>query len=442
MRKTRYVLICTIAILCVFQYMMCYHLYRSEKVGWKERIEDLITKSMIDQYQYLKDDTGSLVAGRILSYDPKRKKVYVTEQGVDYDIPVDDECETFDITRKLCYDSFVKNSFSLSRVDSLVRIAISGKATGFNCVYVRKEEGKDETEHYPAVDFNERGYSLQQIFELSILSSDTLSVYYNYPFGYFLQNNKSEIFMAIGLFVLLLLGCMLLFESYQRQRKQNKFQERMISQMMHDFKRPIDAVKSTVEYWGREFSLNEKDKKRYELTEDSLLAVKDNMKYIIAMVTKMCSIRVIRKEFDLRLELERMLNEWNLNDGEYKISLDYQLSETKVYLSDVYFMCAVSNLVDNAIKYTKGTPRVKVSCYPEGKGIALAVEDNGIGMSKEFLDNIFVPYYRAEDLKVPGFGLGLPFVKEVVEKHGGRIRVESVVGEGSKFIIYLKRWKK
>lgn len=216
----------------------------------------------------------------------------------------------------------------------------------------------------------------------------------------------------------------------------------MISQMMHDFKRPIDAVKSTVEYWGREFSLNEKDKKRYELTEDSLLAVKDNMKYIIAMVTKMCSIRVIRKEFDLRLELERMLNEWNLNDGEYKISLDYQLPETKVYLSDVYFMCAVSNLVDNAIKYTKGTPRVKVSCYPEGKGIALAVEDNGIGMSKEFLDNIFVPYYRAEDLKVPGFGLGLPFVKEVVEKHGGRIRVESVVGEGSKFIIYLKRWKK
>lgn len=435
-------LICTVVILCVFQYMMCYHLYTSEKMGWKEQIEGLILKSTIDQYRYLKDDTRYLVAGRLLSYDPKEKKVCVSDQGKEYDIPVNDECETFDITRRLYYDSLVKNSFYLYRIDSLVRIAIPDKDIGFECVYVRKEEGKNEFERYPVTDFNEREYPLQQTFELSVLSSDTLSVYYNFPFWYFIRNNKGEIFLTVGLFVLLLLGCMLLFEGYQRQRKQNKFQERMISQMMHDFKRPLDAVKSTAEHWERTFSLSERDKKRYELTMDSLQMIGYNMNYILGMVTTMCSIRIVRKEFDLKAELQKMVDEWCLNEQSYKISLDYQVPETVVYLSEIYFMYAVSNLVDNAIKYSRGIPEVKISCYPRGRGIVLTVEDKGIGMSKEFLDRIFILYHRERNLDVPGFGLGLPFVKEVIEKHGGQIRVESVPGKGSKFIIYLKRWKK
>ena len=101
----------------------------------------------------------------------------------------------------------------------------------------------------------------------------------------------------------------------------------------------------------------------------------------------------------------------------------------------------VSNLIDNAIKYSNGQAEVEIEGRKEGETIALTVQDHGIGIPKDKLAHVFDKFYRVPTgnlHEVKGYGLGLYYVKTMVERHGGTVEVESEPGGGSKFIIKLR----
>ena len=106
-----------------------------------------------------------------------------------------------------------------------------------------------------------------------------------------------------------------------------------------------------------------------------------------------------------------------------------------VHITNVLF-----NLLDNAVKYCTREPRITIDTFNRGRYIVLSVSDNGIGMSKNDQKRIFEKFYRVPTGNihtVKGFGLGLSYVKMIVETHGGYIDVESELYEGSKFNISL-----
>jgi signal transduction histidine kinase len=97
-------------------------------------------------------------------------------------------------------------------------------------------------------------------------------------------------------------------------------------------------------------------------------------------------------------------------------------------------------LLDNAVKYRKGTPVLYVKTWNKNKGVVISVKDNGMGISKENLKRIFEKFYRVptgnvHDVK--GFGLGLSVSYGIIENHGGRVDVKSREGEGTRFSIYF-----
>src|SRR5690606_9899362 len=98
----------------------------------------------------------------------------------------------------------------------------------------------------------------------------------------------------------------------------------------------------------------------------------------------------------------------------------------------------ISNLVDNAVKYSAGGLILNIrSCNQDGH-LVLRFEDNGIGMNKETVKRIFEKFYRAHTgnlHNVKGFGLGLSYVKTIMDAHEGKIRVESTPGKGSSFTL-------
>jgi two-component system phosphate regulon sensor histidine kinase PhoR len=140
--------------------------------------------------------------------------------------------------------------------------------------------------------------------------------------------------------------------------------------------------------------------------------------------------------------LERILDNFKLqlNERGGKAILNLQAINDLVVGDDVHFTNMLSNLVDNAMKYSKEDlpPEIRITTQTAGKNIRIRIEDNGIGMNKETLSRIFEKFYRAHTgnvHNVKGFGLGLSYVRSMVDAHGGRIKAESVPGKGSVFTV-------
>jgi signal transduction histidine kinase len=116
-------------------------------------------------------------------------------------------------------------------------------------------------------------------------------------------------------------------------------------------------------------------------------------------------------------------------------AVETQIEADKVHLTNVIF-----NLVDNALKYTESVPVIKVGTRSEQGGVVVYVQDNGIGISKENQKKVFDKLYRVPTgniHNVKGFGLGLSYVKAIVDKHQGWINLKSEPGKGSKFEIFI-----
>ena len=140
-------------------------------------------------------------------------------------------------------------------------------------------------------------------------------------------------------------------------------------------------------------------------------------------------IEEILDNYTLQLEEKHGLAELQLNAKQDYVEVD-----------PVHFRNLISNLVDNAVKYSKENLFIRISTHNTNRNIVIRVEDNGIGMSKETLRRIFEKFYRAHTgniHNVKGFGLGLSYVKTIVDAHHGKIKVESTIGKGSAFTVEI-----
>ena len=108
-----------------------------------------------------------------------------------------------------------------------------------------------------------------------------------------------------------------------------------------------------------------------------------------------------------------------------------------------YINMIFTNLIDNAIKYSKDAPIINITTSSNQYGISIGVKDNGIGIPSDALNKIFHKTYRIKNNHdVKGFGLGLYFVKQLVDVHHGEINVKSTLNNGTEFIVFLPFGKK
>ena len=132
--------------------------------------------------------------------------------------------------------------------------------------------------------------------------------------------------------------------------------------------------------------------------------------------------------------------ELQLKDKQGKVSSLLNAKNDVINGDEIHFTNMISNLIDNAIKYSKDNLNIKITTHSSNKILVISVEDNGIGMTKENSKRIFEKFYRAHTgnvHNVKGFGLGMSYVKTVIDAHKGKIRVDSTLGKGTTFTVEM-----
>ena len=149
-----------------------------------------------------------------------------------------------------------------------------------------------------------------------------------------------------------------------------------------------------------------------------------------------------REEIDAHELIEEAIRGFSLilNERNGKMRADLSAEKSVLYIDSLHFTNIIYNLIDNAIKYSPENPVVEVKTWNEKSRFLLSITDNGIGIEKNQQNQIFDKFYRVptgnlHDVK--GFGLGLNYVKTVVELQEGQISLESELGKGSKFTIEM-----
>ena len=230
-----------------------------------------------------------------------------------------------------------------------------------------------------------------------------------------------------------------------RQKKISEIKNDFINNMTHEFKTPISTVSLACEaLQEQEVSTNKNMLNRY------IGIIKDENKRLGVQVEKVLQMATLdKKDFKLNLKpidihnvIERSIGNINLqidkNGGLINSSLSAHKHE--IVADEIHVANIVDNLLDNATKYSKGKPDIQVKTTSDEQGLIIKVIDKGIGMSREAVNKIFDKFYRVptgnlHDVK--GFGLGLSYVRSIVEAHGGTISVSSELNVGSSFEIFL-----
>lgn len=252
--------------------------------------------------------------------------------------------------------------------------------------------------------------------------------------------------VASVLFTLVILAAFYLtFTTMIRQKKLAKIKNDFINNMTHEFKTPIATISLAVDAMRNDKVISNKDKLSYF----SGIIKEENQRMNRQVETILKASQLEKQEVELALKplqvheiIKDVADNFNLQLEEKKgrIELNLGASNDLMEADEVHFSNLINNLLDNAIKYCKENlpPVVKVCTSSNAKNLVIKVEDNGIGMNRETLKKIFERFYRAHTgnlHNVKGFGLGLSYVKTMVEAHRGSIKAESTLGKGSTFIV-------
>lgn len=249
----------------------------------------------------------------------------------------------------------------------------------------------------------------------------------------------------ISLILLLLVaGCIwVLWRIIIRQKALETMRSDFISNITHELKTPV-AVLSTINeslltYNGID------DKARAErylrLSKDELDKLKDHIDEILALSKMENGVPLSQNSEVLLPEVLNMVQQRYIHLADVRITTVMEVTETVIHTHKESLLTILNNLVGNSIKYAdKPEKRIELRIKQQDTNFVFSVTDNGIGISKEHLPFIFDKFYRVPqgDLHdVKGYGLGLSYVKELVGRLGGSIKVSSTPGSGSLFTFKI-----
>jgi signal transduction histidine kinase len=230
-----------------------------------------------------------------------------------------------------------------------------------------------------------------------------------------------------------------------RQKKISEMKNDFINNMTHEFKTPIANISLASEVLKRPGICEDPERLRKYVdivTQENLRMRAQVDRILQVAVRNRDDLHVTKQPTDIHELIRDAVDNICLEDcvKGAVVDFDFNADKPELMIDPVHFTNIIHNLLDNAQKYTAQDPRITIRTKTSGKFFTVEFEDNGIGISSEYQQHIFDKFYRVPTgnlHNVKGTGIGLYYVKTMVEAHGGTITVKSDPGKGSKFIINL-----
>ena len=277
----------------------------------------------------------------------------------------------------------------------------------------------------------------------NIVNNEMLNIYIIEPENYFQKHLATLLLFSILFTSVIIAAFVLTIRTMFSQKKLSEIKSDFISNMTHEFKTPIatislasDALKnekvisnrSQIEYYN---GIIKEENKRMNQQVEKILQASQLEKDEIKMSIKKLNVHEIIQRVAENTSLQ-------MQEAHVVFSTELEASNCIIEADEVHFTNIIFNLLDNAIKYSKENPIIKISTSNEAKMISIKVTDNGIGMDRDTQNNVYEKFFRAHTgnlHNVKGFGLGLTYVKKIVEAHKGKIELSSELGVGTTFTI-------
>lgn len=263
---------------------------------------------------------------------------------------------------------------------------------------------------------------------------------------FLLKRIGAPILFSIFLVAFTILSFTLLYRNLLRQRRLGDIKNEFISNITHELKTPIATVSVAIEAL-RSFNAS-MDQKR---TKEYLDISANELQRLSLLVDKVLKLSMFEKqEIDLKYEpldmyalVQEVVSSMKLQFEKHHADVKIKTEGDMCFEGDrLHLVSVVFNLLDNALKYSKDNPKIEINIQNTGTKLHLSVTDSGIGIPQEFQGKIFEKFFRVPTGNLhnaKGYGLGLSYVSHVINRHKGSIKVESVEGNGSRFIVSLPK---
>jgi len=307
-------------------------------------------------------------------------------------------------------------------------------------------------------DTAEKKYAAQQYIDLPdayfpSTNEKEMQVYdRNYPYialyfphrGQYILKQIIFWMASSGFLLLVLIGFGFSVFYLYRQKFFNETQRDFVNNFTHEFKTPLAVIKIAADVLQQQSSLNNPEKlNNYAgIIRDQTSHLQSQVQRLLEIAyTDRSSLPLNKEKFNINTLIRESINDLQplIEQKDAVVHTHFDGHGQLITADRSYLRLCLVNLIENAIKYAV-TPVIDISTAVEGSVLMIAVKDNGIGIAKAHQKKIFERFYRVTDGELhvnKGFGLGLNFVKKVIDAHHGKIEVNSGLGKGSTFTIKL-----
>lgn len=424
--------IIAIIVLLLSQVFWLHNMYHIQKTDLEERLNTILVEAVQKEL-----DKRFLYSDEQIEKSPE-KKGNVFKFALDNDKIQSEGLLTQQNEAMQRLMVFENINFDLSVLDSIYNVML--------------EQQKLEVEYYLCYqdsvkvldsvgDSSLRGIKSK---EVPIVNDTKVQAIFSITMPLILNQMLWMLVVSVLMFLLIIICFIYELKVIFTQRRLTQLRDDFSHALVHDMKTPLGTIYMAVDQWGK--GVLDKNPELRSKFSDTAMAQVLNLQ---ALVDKILTIAYLEQKklildpkiMDLSNMIQRLVDKFSIQAKKpVSFKVDIDLESTHIIADPIYLTNAVSNLIDNAIKYSGDSVAIHISCHSSNNQLFIEVSDNGFGISERDREKIFEKFERGAAVGrkgAKGFGLGLNYVKGVMNAHGGTVSLSSLKGQGSKFVLYM-----